>query len=98
MTNYQTINVETLKTSLENENINLIDVREVYEYEDNHIPEAVNIPLSVLVENTNYFTKDDHYHIICRSGNRSGQACQYLSGLGIATTNVDGGMLDWEAL
>jgi len=50
MTNYQTINVETLKTSLENENINLIDVREVYEYEDNHIPEAVNIPLSVLVE------------------------------------------------
>ncbi|TDM45576.1 rhodanese-like domain-containing protein [Macrococcoides goetzii] len=93
MTNYQTINVETLKTSLENENINLIDVREVYEYE-----EAVNIPLSVLVENTNYFNKDDHYHIICRSGNRSGQACQYLSGLGIATTNVDGGMLDWEAL
>ncbi|RAI81143.1 rhodanese-like domain-containing protein [Macrococcoides goetzii] len=98
MTNYQTINVETLQSLLNQKEINLIDVREVYEYEDNHIPEAVNIPLSVLVENTDQFKKEEHYHIICRSGNRSGQACQYLSGLGIATTNVDGGMLDWEAL
>lgn len=98
MINYQRINVETLKALLDQKKINLIDVREVYEYEENHIPEAVNIPLSVLAENTDQFNKDEHYHIICRSGNRSGQASEYLSGLGIKTTNVDGGMLDWEAL
>lgn len=97
MENYQTINVETLKNLLDSENINLIDVREVFEYDENHIPQAINIPLSVLRENTDKFKKDEHYHIICRSGNRSGQACQYLSVLGIETTNVDGGMLDWEA-
>lgn len=98
MTNYQRINVEALKSLLDQKKINLIDVREVYEYEENHIPEAVNIPLSVLAENTNQFNKDEHYHIICKSGNRSGQCSEYLSGLGIKTTNVDGGMLDWEAL
>ncbi|WP_414048994.1 rhodanese-like domain-containing protein [Macrococcus animalis] len=98
MTNYQTINVNTLKSLLTDESINLIDVREVHEYEANHIDESINIPLSVLSEQTNQFKKDEHYHIICRSGNRSGQACQYLSGLGIETTNIDGGMLDWESL
>ncbi len=98
MTNYQIINVETLKSLLDQKKINLIDVREVYEYEEHHIQEVVNIPLSVLSEHTDQLNKDGHYYIICRSGNRSGQACQYLSDLGIKTTNVDGGMLDWEAL
>ncbi|MCE4956575.1 rhodanese-like domain-containing protein [Macrococcoides caseolyticum] len=98
MENFQTIDVETLKTLLDSENINLIDVREVFEYDDNHIDQAINIPLSVLGENTDQFDRNQHYHIICRSGNRSAHACQYLSGLGIETTNIEGGMIDWEAI
>ncbi|WP_414045255.1 rhodanese-like domain-containing protein [Macrococcus equi] len=98
MTNYQTINVETLKSLINQKDINLIDVREVNEYEANHISQAKNIPLSVLEYNIDKFNKDEHYYIICRSGNRSGQACHYLSNFDIETTNIDGGMLDWEAL
>lgn len=37
-----------------------------------------------------------NYYIYCRSGNRSGQACQILERLGIDTTfNLTGGMLSW---
>lgn len=40
--------------------------------------------------------KTKNYYIYCRSGNRSGQACQLLDGLGFPTTfNLTGGMLAW---
>lgn len=40
--------------------------------------------------------KSKNYYVYCRSGNRSGQACQLLDGLGIDNTfNLTGGMLAW---
>lgn len=40
--------------------------------------------------------KSRNYYVYCRSGNRSGQACQLLDGLGIDNTfNLTGGMLAW---
>jgi len=40
--------------------------------------------------------KSKNYYVYCRSGNRSGQACQLLDGLGVNNTfNLTGGMLAW---
>ncbi|MGM9921537.1 MAG: rhodanese-like domain-containing protein, partial [Bhargavaea sp.] len=39
---------------------------------------------------------DKEYFIICRSGNRSSMACNFLGGNGYNVTNMTGGMLEWE--
>jgi len=61
------------------EEVNLVDVREVWENEENNIG-GLNIPLGTIphrldeIENL----KDQELIVYCRSGNRSGQAKQYL--------------------
>lgn len=40
--------------------------------------------------------KSKNYYVYCRSGNRSGQACQLLNNLGVKNTfNLSGGILAW---
>ncbi|TDL98380.1 rhodanese-like domain-containing protein [Macrococcus brunensis] len=76
--------------------IKLIDVREKDEFSVDGIKEAKNIPLSELEARMSEFNQTDDYVIICRSGNRSGMACQYLDEAGVNTTNVQGGMIEWN--
>lgn len=41
--------------------------------------------------------KSISYLVYCRSGNRSGQACLLMDGMGFESTyNLVGGMLDWK--
>lgn len=91
------IDVETLQNKLENDDITLIDVREVEEYEGGHIEGAVNAPLSTLNETELPYAKDDPIYIICRSGNRSAQAARLLNDRGYTEIyDVTGGMIAWE--
>lgn len=79
----------------QNPNIKLFDVREPMEYAAGHVPESKNFPLEKVSEFN--FPKDEKYYFICRSGNRSGQFCEYLTELGYQdVTNVLGGMLEWH--
>ncbi|UTT42165.1 rhodanese-like domain-containing protein [Exiguobacterium aurantiacum] len=91
------IDVETLQNRLENEEITLLDVREVDEYEGGHIEGAVNAPLSSLNETELPYPKDEPIYVICRSGNRSAQAAQLLKQRGYTEIyDVSGGMIAWE--
>lgn len=91
------IDVETLQNRLENEEITLLDVREVDEYEGGHIEGAVNAPLSSLNETDLPYPKDEPIYVICRSGNRSAQAAQLLKERGYTEIyDVSGGMIAWE--
>jgi len=93
----KTITVKSLEQLLTQQaDIKLIDVRERDEFSVDGIKEAENIPLSELEARTSEFNQTDEYVIICRSGNRSGMACQYLEEAGIHTTNVQGGMIEWN--
>ncbi|WP_236634116.1 MULTISPECIES: rhodanese-like domain-containing protein [unclassified Exiguobacterium] len=91
------IDVETLQNRLENEEITLLDVRELDEYEGGHIEGAVNAPLSSLNETELPYAKDEPIYIICRSGNRSAQAAELLQDRGYTEIyDVSGGMIAWE--
>lgn len=79
----------------QNEELNLIDVREVHEYQAGHAPGARNIPLSTLEQGYKELTSDQEYYIICQGGGRSASACQFLNAQGLAVTNVEGGMNQW---
>lgn len=75
-----------------------IDVRESDEYAEVHAPGTKLYPLSKLAEWAPTLDKQAEYVVICRSGARSARACSALSGQGFDNlTNVQGGMLQWEA-
>lgn len=84
------INVNELKDLLGR--INLIDIREPYEYKNGHLPTAKNIPMSkILSEPDKYLNKDKKYYIICQSGGRSASTSKKLKGMGFDIVNVSGG-------
>ncbi|MDT8719248.1 rhodanese-like domain-containing protein [Clostridium sp. 19966] len=88
--NVNTISVHDLDSKLGK--INLIDVREEYEYRNGHVPTAKNIPMGdILSKPENYLNKDKEYHIICQSGGRSSRTCKDLSSKGYNVINVSGG-------
>ena len=90
------ITVEQLAEKLAaDETIHLIDVREDEEVAEGIIPEAVHIPLGSLEAELSKLNEEEEYIIICRSGNRSGMACQFMEANGYQAANVVGGMLEW---
>jgi rhodanese-related sulfurtransferase len=75
----------------------VIDVRETDEYVSGHVPGAVSVPLSVLVDNVDTFPDSTTAYVICQAGGRSMRACEYLEGLGKSVVNVAGGTGAWIA-
>jgi len=78
------------------EKLHMIDVRENEEVIQGMVPGARHIPLGELPNRLSELDKEKHYHMICRSGGRSGKACTFLKKHGYDVTNISGGMLDWE--
>ncbi|AOR23690.1 rhodanese-like domain-containing protein [Clostridium taeniosporum] len=73
--------------------VNLIDIREDYEYKRGSIKSAKNIPMGILLnEPGKYLNKNKEYYIICQSGGRSSRACSSLRKQGYNVTNVSGGV------
>ena len=95
------INVQELKAKMNNnEDFHLIDVREVYEYEEANIG-AQLIPLGELVDHLDELEawKDEEIIIMCRSGQRSGTAQQFLQSKGFTNVfNLTGGILAWKEM
>lgn len=81
----------------QNEKLEIIDVREDFEVQfGGMVPGAKNIPLQQLLNQLDQLDKDKQYILICRSGNRSGMACQFMEMRGFNTVNVMDGMLGWS--
>ena len=82
----------------QNEQLSLVDVREVDEFETLHLEGVQNLPLSQLADIYDQLDKDLLYYVICKSGMRSARACQFLAEKGYDVINVEGGMTAFENL
>lgn len=89
------ISIADLQVLLAAGGVNLVDVREADEFASGHLPGAINLPLSAFLERYGELDKEKFYHIICRSGARSAQACAFLEEEGYDVTNVAGGTIAW---
>ena len=94
------ISVIELKKRLDaGEKINLIDVREQFEYDEFNLGGEL-IPLGTLpgkLEDLETL-KDEEVIVHCRSDARSGTAKMFLSQSGFTNVrNLIGGVLDWQA-
>lgn len=77
-------------------NVSVIDVREDNEVAEGIIPNAKHIPLGQLSERMDEIDKNQAHYMVCRSGGRSGKACDFLTEHGFDVINMVGGMLAWE--
>ena len=77
----------------------VVDVREVDEYTEGHIPGAINVPLSSLSETYSSISPEKIVYVVCQLGGRSARACEFLSNLsdfdGVSFINVVGGTAAW---
>lgn len=73
--------------------VELIDIREPYEYTNGALRTAKNIPMGqLLVAPEKYMVKGKTYYIMCQSGGRSRSTCKSLEKQGFDVINVSGGM------
>ena len=79
------------------EELQIIDVRQPGEYRDAHIPGAILIPLGELLQRLDEIDAARNTIVYCRSGARSGAACQLMGEAGLERVlNLRGGMLQWQ--
>jgi rhodanese-related sulfurtransferase len=95
-----TITAEEVKKRLDaGEKLNIVDVREPHENTEFNIG-GLLLPLgrvqTMQIDEIEDL-KNEEVIVYCRSGNRSGQACQILDLAGFTNTkNLVGGMLNWR--
>ncbi len=74
----------------------IVDVREPYELREGYIPGAVHIPLRSLSPRMKELDPSKEIVVVCRSGNRSITAVQFLQQGGFTqVSSMSGGMIDW---
>jgi rhodanese-related sulfurtransferase len=98
-TQIKTITPTELAQRLNEDNPPLVvDVRMPEEYsQDGHIAGSRLLPLPVLLQRSEELPKDREIVFVCRSGSRSGIACEQLANLGFENTvNMVGGMIAWK--
>lgn len=87
----KTVNVKQVPADAQ-----LIDLREPDEFAEVHAAGATLIPLSEFAARVDELDTDRDIYLICRSGNRSGKAAEFLKAHhDIDAINVEGGTLGW---
>jgi len=82
------------------DNAVILDVRTPEEVEEGYIPNSINIDIYMgqkFLKEIEKLDKSRNYYIYCRTGNRSGQACSLMEGMGFKNAyNLMGGITEWE--
>lgn len=88
---------EALKLS-SHEHIEVIDVRELFEWDTGHIQEARHVPLAVFRNNPAAALRKKAVIFVCAAGVRSDTAARLALGAGLPEAyNLTGGMKAWIA-
>ena len=89
---------KALSQMAKEENFILLDVRTLEEYNDGHIPGAINVANESIGKNEipELPDKEQRIYIYCRSGNRSKQAAKKLAELGYTNLIEIGGIIDYH--
>lgn len=94
---YTCITSQKAKEIMDSQTCIILDVRTIEEFNDGHIPNAVNLPLSDVKAKAKVMLpeKDALILVYCRSGRRSKEGSQILADLGYTNIMEFGGIIDW---
>lgn len=73
----------------------VVDVREVDEYIDAHVPGVRLVPLGTVPDELDALPRDETLYVICHSGARSLRAADFLNAHGFDAISVAGGTMAW---
>ncbi|MBD2136376.1 rhodanese-like domain-containing protein [Anabaena sp. FACHB-1237] len=91
------MNCSTVKELLDNQEIQLIDVREMGEYKAEHIPNSQIVPLSDFSIQKLSLNNNKPIVLYCQFGNRSQKAAQKLIESGFSNfSQLQGGITAWK--
>jgi rhodanese-related sulfurtransferase len=80
------------------DDVQLVDVREPYEFDAGRIAGGVHIELATLSGRAGEIDRDRPVVFYCRSGARSAMATDAFRRAGYDAYNLAGGLLDWVAV
>jgi len=87
---------ELYKKIKEGKDVQILDVREVFEYEGKRIKGAILAPLSRFKESSGVFDRNIHSYIVCQTGKRAEQFASKLLEDGYGDISVvEGGLKAW---
>ncbi|HET8998493.1 MAG TPA: molybdopterin-synthase adenylyltransferase MoeB [bacterium] len=90
------VSPEEAKTLLDRGGVQLVDVREPWEYDEAHIPGCRLIPLGDVPVRHGEIDRETPVVVYCKSGGRSAKAVTFLREQGYAKAlNLSGGILAW---
>ena len=94
---YSELKAEELHTRMQNGSSPIIlDVREDFELEISKIDGAMHIPMNQIPNRINELNPDMDYVVMCRTGVRSSQICEFLSNQNFqSVANLAGGINEW---
>jgi rhodanese-related sulfurtransferase len=79
--------------------VQILDVREPYEWDAGHIEGALHIPLAQVMagQEQGHLDPDRPVVVVCKTGNRSELATVMLQARGFTAENFEGGTEAWVA-
>ena len=93
---FRRIQPEEARSLIESGQVSVVDVREPWEYEKDHIAGARLIPLARIISNP-ALIDSDNVVLVCEVGQRSGVAAEVAASLGYENLyNLEGGMSAWR--
>ena len=94
---YSELDAIQLQKQLENGATPIIlDVREEFELEISKIEGALHIPMNQIPKRLDELNPDTDYVVMCRTGVRSSQICEFLANQNFrSVTNLSGGINEW---
>ncbi len=89
---------EEAKKRLDSGELQVVDVRENWEYARDHIPGATLVPLGRIIANPSGAISGDGVMFVCEVGQRSAVAAELAAAVGMHQVyNLEGGMQAWRA-
>jgi len=88
---------EAIEIMANTDHVIILDVRELHEFNEGHIPNAVSLPIGEIKDAVPHMipNKNDIILVYCRTGRRSADAAEILSNLGYTRVYDFGGIVHW---
>ena len=93
------LDADKFEQIMNNEGVQLVDVRTPEEFAEGHLPNAININVNdaSFETETTKLDKEKPVMVYCKSGGRSAKAASILNGKGFKNvSDLDGGITSWK--